>query len=76
MRAFDKPPPAEIIGQMARGDTMEPTHPFLESAAVGVDVLNMVDPSDYADTPSQIHRAMHNAQLPCRRAQRATAIRT
>lgn len=61
--------------QVARGDTVKPMHPFLQSAVVRVDVLDMVNPCNHANPLRQIHRAMTDPHLPRHRAQCATAIR-
>lgn len=53
---------------------MEAMHPFLESAAVGVDVLDGVDARDDADTGGQVHRTVRNAHRARHRAEGLTAL--
>ena len=46
MSALDKSSPAEIVGKVMCDYTIKTAHPFLESAIVGIDDLNMVDPGE------------------------------
>ena len=39
---FKNAPPTEIAGKVFSGSSIESSHPMLESAVVGVDVLDMI----------------------------------
>lgn len=39
--SFDRSPPTQIIREVYGGDAMEPPHPFLETAVVGVHVVDV-----------------------------------
>src|ERR1035437_8021415 len=40
-QGLQSPAPAEIVRQVFRGDAMEATQPFLQSAVVGIDVVEV-----------------------------------
>jgi len=75
MSALDKSSPAEIVGKVMCGDAVETAHPFLESAIVGIDVLNMVNPGNNTNTSGQVNRTMSDADFPCGGSQSLAAIR-
>ena len=62
MSALDKSSPAEIVGKVMCGDAVETAHPFLESAIVGIDVLNMVNPGNNTNTSGQPESASSSAR--------------
>ena len=74
MSRIDHPSPAKIIGQVMSSDSMKPDHPLLESAIVGIHVLNMVNLADHADSRSQIDRTVGDADFTSRRTQRLAAV--
>ncbi len=39
---FQRPPPTEIVRQVLGGDAVEAAQPFLQSAVLGVDVVEVV----------------------------------
>src|SRR5450759_1571953 len=55
--------PAEIAVQVFRGHALEAAQPALETAVVGIDVLDVVDAGDDADAGGQINRAVRHADL-------------
>ncbi len=55
--------PAQIVAQEVGGDAVEAAHPFLESAIVGIDVLDMIDTSDDTLTSGQIDRPVGEAHF-------------
>lgn len=65
--------PAEIVGQIVRGEALEVNHPLLESAAEGIDVLDM---PGAADTAAGRHAdgVVFNAQRAGGRCQGTAAV--
>ena len=58
MSALDKSLPAEIVGRVMCDYTIKTAHPFLESAIVGIDDLNMADPGNNTNASGQVNRTM------------------
>ena len=58
MAAIKLPTPTEIVCKVAHCDAVKEAYPGFKSAAIGVDVLHVVDPGDYPDACGQIDRAM------------------
>ena len=50
--------PPEIVGEVAGCHTVETAHPGFESAAIGIDVLHVIDPGDHPNASGQIDRTM------------------
>src|SRR3954466_10864856 len=40
-QCFQGPAPAQIVGEISGGDTMEAAHPFLEPSVIGIDVVDV-----------------------------------
>src|SRR3954470_19003665 len=40
-QCFQGPAPAQIVGEIFGGDTMETAHPFLEPSVIGIDVVDV-----------------------------------
>jgi hypothetical protein len=66
--------PAQIIAQVVGSDTVEAAHPLLESAIVGIDVLDMIDTGDDTLTSGQIDRAVGDAHFFRYRRQRLFSV--
>ena len=74
MSRVNHPSPAKIIGQVMSSDPMKPDHPLLESAAIGVHVLHVVNLADHFDSCGQIYRAVGDTHFASRCTQRPTAV--
>lgn len=66
--------PAQIIAQAVGSDSVEAAHPLLESAIVGIDVLDMIDTGDDTLTSGQIDRAVGDAHFFRYRRQRLFSV--
>lgn len=75
-RPFKPAAPAQIPFQVFRGHAMEATHPFFQSAGIGVHVLNMIDLIGHPNPGGKIHGTMSNAQVLTGGSVRRGAVRT
>jgi len=55
--------PAKIAFEITRGYTMKSHHPLLESAVIGIDVLNMIDATDNPLACGNIDWAMNDPSV-------------
>ena len=53
----------QVILQIFRRHAMETRHPSFESTVIGIDVLDMVNPSDHANSRGQVEGAMGDLQV-------------